>query len=193
MVKNRKKIPINTIMDHFSSVNSEDIQSLVNKSKNLNTTKTTSKWMRVFNSWAALRGKVCPIFLLFPIDLDKFLHSFYTEVKKTNGDEYEPNSLPSIHAGIGRYLKENNYHVSVIVDRVFLTSRDVLDSTCKNLREHGKGKRPNKSNSLSESEVNILWECVHLGTHSPMSLINTIWWLVTLHFEVSFVQVVLYI
>ena len=192
-MKNRKKIPINTIMDHFSSVNSEDIQSLVNKSKNLNTTKTTSKWMRVFNSWAALRGKVCPIFLLFPIDLDKFLHSFYTEVKKANGDEYEPNSLPSIHAGIDRYLKENNYHVSVIVDRVFLTSRDVLDSTCKNLREHGKGKRPNKSNSLSESEVNILWECVHLGTHSPMSLINTIWWLVTLHFEVSFVQVVLYI
>ena len=192
-MKNRKKIPINTIMDHFSSVNSEDIQSLVNKSKNLNTTKTTSKWMRVFNSWAAVRGKVCRIFLLSPIDLDKFLHSFYTEVKKTNGDEYEPNSLPSIHAGIDRYLKENNYHVSIIVDRVFLTSRDVLDSTCKNLREHGKGKRPNKSNSLSESEVNILWECVHLGTHSPMSLINTIWWLVTLHFEVSFVQVVLYI
>ena len=82
MVKNRKKTPINTIMDHFSSVNSEDIQSLVNKSKNLNTTKTISKWMRVFNSWAALRGKVCPIFLLSPIDLDKFLDSFYTEVKK---------------------------------------------------------------------------------------------------------------
>ena len=183
MVKNRKKIPINTIMDHFSSVNSEDIQSLVNKSKNLNTTKTTSKWMRVFNSWAALRGKVCPIFLLFPIDLDKFLHSFYTEVKKTNGDEYEPNSLPSIHAGIDRYLKENNYHVSVIVDRVFLTSRDVLDSTCKNLREHGKGKRPNKSNSSSESLVNVFWKCGQLGTRSPMSLINTIWLLFTLHFR----------
>ena len=54
--------------------------------------------MRVFNSWAALRGG-------FPIDLDKVLQSFYTEVRKTNGDEYEPNSLASMQAGIDRYLK----------------------------------------------------------------------------------------
>ena len=87
-----------------------------------------------------------------------------------------------MQAGIDRYLKENNYHVSIIRDRVFSTSRAVLEGKCKNLREHGKGKRPNKSNSLSESEVNILWECGQLGTHSPMSLIDTIWWLFTLHF-----------
>ena len=28
----------------------------------------------------------------------------------------------------------------------------------------------------------MTWECGQLGTHSPMSLINTIWWLFTLHF-----------
>ena len=39
VVENKKKIPINTIMDRFSSVISEDIQSLVNKSKNSNTPK----------------------------------------------------------------------------------------------------------------------------------------------------------
>ena len=49
--------------------------------------------MRVFNSWAALRGEVRPIYLLSPIDLDKVLQSFYAEVRKANGDEYEPNSL----------------------------------------------------------------------------------------------------
>ena len=27
-----------------------------------------------------------------------------------------------------------------------------------------------------------MWECGQLGTHSPISLINTIWWLFTLHF-----------
>ena len=152
VVKNKKKISINTIMDRFSSVNSEDIQSLVNKSKNSNTTKAISQWMKVFNSWAALRGEVRPIYLLSPIDLDKVLQSFYAEVRKTNGGEYEPNSPASVQAGIDRYLKENNYHVSIIRDRVFSTSRAVLEGKCKNLREHGKGKRPNKSNSLSESE-----------------------------------------
>ena len=133
-------------------------------------------------SWAAFRGKVRPIHLLSPIDLDKVLQSLYAKVRKTNGGEYESNSFASMQAGIGRYLKENNYHVSIIRDRVFSTSRAVLEGKCKNLREHGKGKRPNKSNSLSESEVNILWEYGQLGTHCPMSLIKTIWWLFTLHF-----------
>ena len=87
-----------------------------------------------------------------------------------------------MQAGIYRYLKENNYHVSVVRDRVFWTSRAVLEGKFKHLREHGKGKRPNKSNSLSESELNILWEYEQLRTCSPMSLINTIWWLFTFHF-----------
>ena len=75
--------------------------------------------MRVFNSWTALRGEVRPIYLLSPLDLHKVLQSFYAKVRKTNGDEYEPNSLASMQAGIDRYLKENNYHVSFIRGRVF--------------------------------------------------------------------------
>ena len=106
------------------------------------------------------------------------MQSFYAEVRKTNGDQYESNSL----ARIDRYLKENNYHISVIRDRVFSTSRAVLEGNCKNLRDHGKDKWPNKPSSLSESKINIWWECGQLGTDSAMSLRNTIWWLFTLHF-----------
>ena len=62
MVKNKKKVPIITIMNRLSSIMSEDIRALVNKLKNLNTTKATSQRMRVSNSWAALRGKVRPIY-----------------------------------------------------------------------------------------------------------------------------------
>ena len=131
MAKNKKKIPINIIMDHFSSVDSEDIQSLVNKSKNSNTTKVTSQWMRVFNSWAALKGEVRPIYLLSPTDLANVLQSFYAEVRKTNGDEYEPSSLASIWTGIDRYLKEKNYHDSVMRDSVFSRSWAVLEEKFK--------------------------------------------------------------
>ena len=88
-------------------------------------------------------------------------------------------------AGIDRYVKENNYHVSIIRYRVFAKSRAVIQGKFKNLREHRKGKRANKSNSLSENnimwEVNIMWERGQLGAHSQTSLINTIWWLFTLH------------
>ena len=45
-----------------------------------------------------------------------------------------------MQAGIDRYVKESNYYVSIIRDRVFSTSRAVLEGKCKNVREHGKGK-----------------------------------------------------
>ena len=78
-----------------------------------------------------MRGEVRPIYLLSSIDLDKVLQSFYAEVRKTNGDEYEPNSLASMQAGIDRYLKENNYYVSVI--RYFSTSSAVLEGKLKKM------------------------------------------------------------
>ena len=37
-----------------------------------------------------MRGDVRAIYVLSPIDLDKILQSFYAEVRKPNGEEYEP-------------------------------------------------------------------------------------------------------
>ena len=85
-----------------------------------------------------MRGEVRPTFPLSPIDLDIVFQSFYAEVRKTNGDKYEPNSLASMQAGIDRYLKENNYHVSIIRDRLFSTSRAVLEGKCKTFKRTWK-------------------------------------------------------
>ena len=46
----------------------------------------------------------------------------------------------------------------------------------------GKGKRPNKSNSLTESEVEELWNSGKFGNGNGYSLINTLWWQFSLHF-----------
>ena len=94
--------------------------------------------MRIFNSWAELKGEIHTNYLLSPMDLDKVLQSFSAEVRKTNDDEYESNSLASLQAGIDRYLNNNNYHVSITRDRVFSISRAVLEGKCKNLREMEK-------------------------------------------------------
>ena len=70
---------------------------------------------------AALIGEVRTITcnLLYPIDLDKVLQRFYAVVRKANGEEYEPNSLASMQAGIDRHLKENSYLVSIIRESIF--------------------------------------------------------------------------
>ena len=59
------------------------------------------------------------------------MQCFYAEVRETNGDQYEPNSILSMQAGIDRYLKENNYYVSVIRD--FSTSSAFLEGKLRKM------------------------------------------------------------
>ena len=170
-------------MDRFTKAASEpNIEEFINKSKNTNTTKSTNLWMRVYESWAEIRGANLKIETLSPEELDITLQSFYSEVKRKDGKDYEPNSLANMQAGIERYLKENGYVFSIIRDRKFATSQAVLEGKARFLREQGKGKRPNKASSLTSIEEEKLWECGQLGASTPLSLVNTIWLQLTQHF-----------
>ena len=119
---------------------------------------------------------------LLPNDLDKTLQHFYAEVKKQNGDDYEPCSLAVMQSAIDRYLKDNGYLFSILTSREFAVSRSVLEGKARMLRDQGKGKKPNKACSLTVEEEEVLWECGQLGLHSPSSIINTLWWKLTQHF-----------
>jgi len=69
------------------------------------------------------------------------------------------------------------YPKSVIKDREFLSSRKVLKGKGLKLREEGKGKRPNRSKSLTHEDEETLWKSGQLGSGNPRALINTMWWL----------------
>ena len=167
--------------NRFSTVLKEDIVGLIDKSKNLNTKRSTSTWIGVFRSWAELRGRTTEIEKLSPDELDETLQYFYAEIKKKNGKDYEPNSLCAMQAGLERYLKDQGYTESILTSRDFSSSRAVLEGKARHLREMGMGKRPNKAESLTREEE-ILWECGQFGSHSPNSIINTLWWTFTQHF-----------
>ena len=113
--------------------------------------------------------------------MDVILQSFYAEIKKQNGDDYEPNSLSAMQASIDRYLKYNRYPNSLLRDRDFATCRSVLEGKARFLRENCKGNRPNRAHSLTKDEEQVLWDCGQLGLTTPRSLLNTVWWLLTQH------------
>ena len=81
-----------------------------------------------------------------------------------------------------RYLKSKSYPKSIIRDREFINSRKVLEGKARKLREQGKGKRPNRSKSLTKEEEEVLWKNGQLGSGTPRVLINTMRWLMTQHF-----------
>ena len=82
-------------------------------------------------------------------------------------------------AALDRHLKDHNYKASIIRDREFSVSKQVLEGKARRLREEGKGKRQNKARSLSKEEEEELWRAGKLGNKTPESLINTVWWILT--------------
>ena len=67
-----------------------------------------------------------------------------------DGKEYEPDSLTSRHRALDQYPRENRYSFSIVNSVEFETSKKVLEAKRKELKDKGKGNRPNLSR-FSES------------------------------------------
>ena len=98
-----------------------------------------------------------------PEELDKVLSKFYAEVKKKDGDDYEPESFKIMQSAIEHYLKEKNYPLSIVRSREFHSSQEILNAKAISLRQQGKGKRPNKAQPITPEEESALWEKGQLG------------------------------
>ena len=107
------------------------------------------------------------------------MSQFSAEVRKERGEDYEPDSLRVMQAALERHLKSKLYPKSIIRDREFLSSRKVLEGKARKLREEGRGKRPNRSKSLTNEEEETFWKSGQLGSGNLRAIINTMWWLLT--------------
>ena len=94
-------------VSRFPVVSSDEIQELKSVAVNKNTSRSTKQWMNVFQSWAKSRHlENVSIETLPPEELDTILTKFYAEVKKMDGDDYEPESLKIMQSAIERHLKD---------------------------------------------------------------------------------------
>jgi len=71
---------------------------------------------------------------------------------------------------------------SLFNDKEFAKSRATLESKRKQLRQQGKGRRPNKTLGLNEDYMEKLWSTKQLGDHCPGALIRTARLNNTMHF-----------
>ena len=140
--------------ERFPNVETYTIQELQNNAKNKNTSTSTKFWITVFKSWAKQNRFPEEIETYEPSELDTALQQFYAEVRNKDGEDYEPDSLRVMIAALDRHLKEHGYKQSIIRDREFFTSKQVLEGKARRLREEGKGKRQNKARSFKNLSRN---------------------------------------
>ena len=93
-----------------------------------------------------------------PEKLDKVLSKFYAEVKKKDGDDYEPESLKIMQSAIERYQKEKNYPMNIVPWREFHPSQEILNAKAIFLPQQGKRKRSNKAQPITPEKEWALWE-----------------------------------
>ena len=89
----------------FPEISGEEIRKLPEKAVNKNTVKTTKTWMNVWKWWAESKGFNHDIVKYEAKKLDECLSQFFPEIRKSDGSDYEPESLTVMLAALDRHLK----------------------------------------------------------------------------------------
>ena len=125
----------NKMADRPGECNKVLIESLKENANNKNTQQSTNNWIKVWKSWASQKGYDESIENYEPEALNKIVEEFYATVRKKDGEDYEPDSLRVMVTSIDRYLTDKEYKHSIIRDREFKSSKQVLEGKARLLRQ----------------------------------------------------------
>ena len=104
-------------------------------------------------------------------------------IRKKNGDVYEPSSLKDFQRSLQRYLNDKCSPINILQDQEFSKSREVLSAKQRELvQQHAKGNRPQACRELTIAEEDQFFELGLFGKQDPEVLQRTVWWVLSLHF-----------
>ena len=166
----------------FVVVADDDIDKFVEKQANKKTLSKTRYDVKLVETFFKREKEERSLQDIPPEVLAPLLCKFFIGVRKSDGSQYEPNTLRSFLSSFERHLKKHDYPSSLINDREFDKLREVLKSKQMDLKRAGKGNLPNKADPITDEEIEILWQRQQFGLHTPDSIINTLWFVNTVHF-----------
>ena len=166
----------------FEAATPGDLQKFKEKNLNKNTTKSTNTWVNCFEAWRRWRELPHKLEDIPKQDLNGTLEQFFAEVRKSDGSEYEPDSLRTMLAALDRHLRQAGSKFSIIKDREFDGCRKTLNGRAIVLREEGLGKKKMKADALTLEEEEQLWTRDVLGGNNAVSLNHTVFFMISQEF-----------
>ena len=156
------------------------MEAFVDQQKNKNTKRKTHSDLKTWYTWYAKHGETRELKDIPPAELDRLLGHFFVTVRRKDGSLYEPDTLSSFQRSIDRHLtKDLHKTYSIIRDTQFAPSREKLKASRKFLKGKGKGNKLNAAEAVDIAEVEQLWQQGALGTSNPVTLQQTVWWLIS--------------
>ena len=122
------------------------------------TTEKTKSDLKIWGKFCHQRNEFRKIEAIPWVELNLLLCAFFKDVRKKNGDEYEPGTLTCLQRSIQRYLNTHGSQANLIQGDEFKLSREVLSAKRKQLVvERGKGNRPQASREVAAVEEDKLF------------------------------------
>ena len=145
-------IPDPVPSDRFVDFSDDDVTTFIRDKENINTLRKTRGDINLVNQFLRKKGENRNMNEICPAELDTLLANFVLSVRKGDGKEFEPCSLRSIISSVDRYFRRHKYGCTIMGhtrDDSFNLTRQALLSKQKDLKQKGKGNRPNRSQPLS--------------------------------------------
>ena len=167
-------------------IDKNGLYQFLKEKKKRNTVNATSRDVRNFTRWLANRFELRDVEDIPTVELDELIGMFFVSVRKQKGgEEYEPSSLNAIIYSLERYLQEKKYthegkRYSILKDIEFCTTREALKSKRRDLKQQGKGSRPNRARGLDDEEEELMWTKGVFGQDTGPKLQLTLWYHMTL-------------
>lgn len=118
-----------------------------------------------------------------PPELSDLWWNFFLGVRKSDGSNYEANTWRTFIYIFDRHLRRMKYGKQIISSLEFSKVREVLKAKQKDLKNEGRGDISQKSDKITDEEINQLWEKELLGVNNSESVINSLWLFSTIFLE----------
>ena len=122
------------------------------------------------------------LLLLTKEEVVKVLCLFVMEVKDACGKDYNRDTLYDLVIMVQSFFKENGKLYKFLDDPDFFYLKNTLDNRMKQLSKEGKIAPRIKAMPISLEEEEMLWEKGILGDENPTKLVDTLLYLLGIHF-----------
>ena len=155
-------------------------QNFVNSMLNKNTMRGLKGAAAKFQNFLDKKNEGTNMLNLEENLLDQYIAGWLLDMRKSDGSQYEPNTLSTYLQNLARHFSVNGSKLDIIHDKKsFGMTHKVLSSKKRDLKRQGLGNLKYRATMIEAEDEELLWERGSLGSDNPETLIHTVWYLTT--------------